>query len=124
MRSSSKTPLCPIPGGDEMNSVIARRSIIVALLTIVFAGSAFADQVLVAAASDLSFPIKEIITNFEQATGHTVKLTLDSSGSFQAQIDNGAPFDVYLSADVDYVRKLDRAGLIEPNSLYVYAVGR
>jgi len=107
-----------------MNSVFVRRSIIVALLTIGFAGSAFADQVLVAAASDLSFPIKEIITNFERATGHTVKLTLGSSGSFQAQIANGAPFDVYLSADVDYVRKLDRAGLIEPNSLYVYAVGR
>jgi molybdate transport system substrate-binding protein len=107
-----------------MNSVFVRRSIIVALLTIGFAGSAFADQVLVVAASDLSFPIKEIITNFERATGHTVKLTLGSSGSVQAQIANGAPFDVYLSADVDYVRRLDRAGLIEPNSLYVYAVGR
>ena len=107
-----------------MNPMFVRRSIIVALLTIGFAGSAFADQVLVAAASDLSFPIKEIITNFERATGHTVKLTLGSSGSFQAQIANGAPFDVYLSADVDYVRQLDRAGLIEPNSLYVYAVGR
>jgi molybdate transport system substrate-binding protein len=107
-----------------MNSAVLRRSIILALLTIGFAGSAFADQVLVAAASDLSFPIKEIIANFERATGHSVKLTLGSSGNFQAQIANGAPFDVYLSADVDYVRQLDRLGLVEPNSLYVYAVGR
>jgi molybdate transport system substrate-binding protein len=91
---------------------------------LVFAGHAFADEVLVAAASDLTFPIKEIIRQFEQKTGHNVKLTLGSSGNFQAQISNGAPFDVYLSADADYVRQLDRAGLIEPNSLFVYAVGR
>jgi molybdate transport system substrate-binding protein len=94
------------------------------LLILAFAGCAFAGEVLVAAASDLSFPIKEIITQFEQRTGNTVKLTLGSSGSFQAQISNGAPFDVYLSADVDYVRQLERAGLVEPGSVYVYAVGR
>jgi molybdate transport system substrate-binding protein len=98
--------------------------ITVALLILTLAGHAFAGEVLVAAASDLSFPIKEIITQFEQRTGHTVKLTLGSSGNFQAQIANGAPFDVYLSADVDYVRRLDRSRLVEPNSLYVYAVGR
>src|SRR5215471_18813442 len=107
-----------------MNSMFVRRLIIFELLTIAFSGSAFADQVLVAAASDLNFAIKEIIANFERATGHTVKLTLGSSGNFQAQITNGAPFDVYLSADVDYVRELDRAGLIEPKSLHVYAAGR
>src|SRR5262249_10257592 len=107
-----------------MNSASIRRLIIVGLLAIGFAEPAFADQVLVAAASDLNFPIKEIIATFERATRHTVKLTLGSSGNFQAQIMNGAPFDVYLSADVDYVRELDRAGLIEPNSLYLYAVGR
>jgi molybdate transport system substrate-binding protein len=102
----------------------ARHFILILILLAAFAGQAFADEVLVAAASDLSFPIKEIISQFEQKTGHTVKLTLGSSGSFQAQIANGAPFDVYLSADVDYVRQLDRAGLIEPDSLYVYAAGR
>src|SRR6516164_434491 len=98
--------------------------IVVIVLIVPFAGHAFADEVLVAAASVLSFPIKEIISQFQQKTGHTVQLTLGSSGHFQAQISNGAPFDVYLSADVDYVRQLDRAGLVEPNSLYVYAVGR
>ena len=94
------------------------------LLILAFAGSAFAGEVLVAAASDLTFPIKEIITRFQQSTGNTVKLTLGSSGNFQAQIVNGAPFDVYLSADVDYVRQLERAGLVEPGTVYVYAVGR
>jgi molybdate transport system substrate-binding protein len=107
-----------------MKSILVRRALLIALLIIGCAGSAFADQLLVAAASDLSFPIKEIVANFERATGHQVKLTLGSSGNFRAQIENGAPFDVYLSADVDYVRQLDRAGLIEPNSIYIYAVGR
>jgi molybdate transport system substrate-binding protein len=107
----------------ERPTAITRISVVLILL-VVFAGHAFADEVLVAAASDLNFPIKEIISQFEQKTGHSVKLTLGSSGSFQAQIANGAPFDVYLSADVDYVRQLDKAGLVEPNSLYVYAAGR
>ena len=85
---------------------------------------ALAAEIVVAAASDLSFPIKEIIAEFEKQTGHTVKLTLGSSGNFQAQIVNGAPFDVYLSADIDYVRQLDQRGLVEPGTIYVYAVGR
>src|SRR6476620_7645301 len=93
-------------------------------LIVAVAGSAFAAEVLVAAASDLTFPIKEIVTQFQQSTGNTVKLTLGSSGNFQAQITNGAPFDVYLSADLDYVRQLDRAGFVEHGSIYVYAVGR
>jgi len=94
------------------------------MLILAFTGSGFAGDVLVAAASDLTFPIKEIINQFQQSTGNTVKLTLGSSGNFQAQITNGAPFDVYLSADLDYVRQLDRAGFVEPGSMYVYAVGR
>jgi molybdate transport system substrate-binding protein len=107
-----------------MAASLLHRIVITSLVIMLSAGFAFADEVLVAAASDLSFPIKEIIAEFQRKTGHTVKLTLGSSGNFQAQITNGAPFDVYLSADVDYIRQLDRAGFIEPNSLYVYAVGR
>jgi len=110
------------PPSTRIPSTI-RRLVFAAVCLGLFTGHAFAEEVLVAAASDLSFPIKEIITQFEEKTGHTVKLTLGSSGNFQAQISNGAPFDVYLSADVDYVRQLDRAGLIEPNTIYVYAVG-
>jgi molybdate transport system substrate-binding protein len=88
------------------------------------AASARAAEVVVAAASDLSFPIKEIIAQFEKQTGNSVKLTLGSSGNFQAQIINGAPFDVYISADVDYVRQLDQRKLVEPNTTFIYAIGR
>jgi molybdate transport system substrate-binding protein len=116
-------PASPILGSDNRTASI-RYAIVTALFIVALSAHAFAGVVLVAAASDLSFPIKEIIGQFEQHTGNTVKLTLGSSGNFQAQIANGAPFDVFLSADVDYVRQLERRALVEPGSLYIYAEGR
>ena len=83
-----------------------------------------AEDINVAAASDLNFAIKEIIQDFEQSTGHKVHLTLGSSGNFYAQIVNGAPFDVFLSADLNYPRQLEEAGQVIPDSTFVYGVGR
>ena len=83
-----------------------------------------AGELTVAAASDLSFAFKELVQTFEQQTGEHVKLTLGSSGNFFSQIQNGAPFDLYFSADIGYPRKLEEAGLTVPGSLYPYAVGR
>lgn len=82
-----------------------------------------AAEVVVAAASDMSAAAKEIVAEFEKRTGHTVKLTPGSSGNFYMQILNGAPFDVFLSADVAYVRDLEKAGLTEPGSSFVYGIG-
>src|SRR5262245_48879453 len=82
-----------------------------------------AEQVNVAAASDLNFAIKEIIQQFERETGHKVVLTLGSSGNFYAQIVNGAPFDVFLSADLNYAKQLDNAGYAAPGSTFIYGVG-
>jgi molybdate transport system substrate-binding protein len=78
----------------------------------------------VAAAADLNFAFKEIVTDFEKKTGNTVKLSLGSSGNFFAQISNGAPFDMFFSADIGYPKKLEEAGLAEPGTLHMYAVGR
>jgi len=86
--------------------------------------SAWAGEISIAAASDLNFAFKEIVAGFEKKTGHTVKLSLGSSGNFYAQLSNGAPFDLYFSADIDYPKKLEEAGLAEPGTLYMYAVGR
>jgi len=82
------------------------------------------DEIAIAAASDLSFAIKEVVAEFEKATGKHVKLSLGSSGNFYAQIQNGAPFDLYFSADIGYPKKLEEAGLVVPGTLYRYAVGR
>lgn len=84
----------------------------------------FATDIVVAAASDLGNAAKEIVSDFEKRTGHTVKLTLGSSGNFYTQILNGAPFDVFLSADVAYIRNLEKAGLTESGSSFVYGIGR
>ena len=87
-------------------------------------GGAFGAEVAIAAASDLNSAIKEIVAEYEKTTGTHVKLSLGSSGNFFSQIQNGAPFDLYFSADIGYPKKLEDAGLTVPGSLYRYAVGR
>jgi molybdate transport system substrate-binding protein len=102
-----------------------RRLVVLSLvLMLACSGRAQAGEVIVAAASDLSAAIKEIAANFEKHTKHTVKLTLGSSGNFHAQIVNGAPFDIFLSADISYVRELEKRALTEPGSSFIYAIGR
>lgn len=85
---------------------------------------AFSEDLAIAAASDLNFAFKELVAEYEKTTGNHVKLSLGSSGNFYAQIQNGAPFDLYFSADIGYPKKLEEAGLTVPGSLYRYAVGR
>jgi molybdate transport system substrate-binding protein len=80
--------------------------------------------ILIAAASDLTFAMKEIAANFEQATGCTVHTSLGSSGNFLTQIENGAPFDLFFSADIAYSKKLEAEGLAAPGSTYLYAIGK
>lgn len=77
----------------------------------------------IAAAADLQPVLPRLIAVFEQQTGHTVRTTFGSSGNFYAQIQNGAPFDVFLSADIAYPRQLDAAGLAERGTLASYAKG-
>ncbi len=80
--------------------------------------------IAVAAASDLTYAMKEVAANFEKATGCTVRLSMGSSGNFHTQIENGAPFDVFFSADIAYPKKLETEGLAAPGSTYPYAIGK
>jgi len=81
--------------------------------------------VTVAAASDLRYAMDELIATFESADpGRSVQVTYGSSGNFFAQISQGAPFDVYFSADIEYPRALQKAGLAAPDSTRTYAEGR
>ena len=82
------------------------------------------DQLTVAAAADLQSVLKEVATRFEKQAGSKVELSFGSSGTFFAQIQNGAPYDVFFSADMDYPKKLEAAGLAEPGSLYQYGKGK
>ena len=83
-----------------------------------------AAEIKIAAASDLTFAFKDVAARFQKQTGNTVKLTYGSSGNFFAQIQNGAPFDLFFSADVGYPEKLEAAGLTEPGTIYEYASGK
>lgn len=99
-------------------------AILMILLVLGLHVPAKAGEVLVAAAADLNFAIKEIASVYEKKTGNSVKLSLGSSGNFYSQISNGAPFDLFFSADIEYPRKLDEAGLAVPGTLFMYALGR
>jgi molybdate transport system substrate-binding protein len=83
-----------------------------------------AQEVTVAAAADLQFAFQDVAARFQKDTGKSVKLIFGSSGNFFTQIQNGAPFDVFFSADIDYPRKLETAGLAEPGTLYPYDTGK
>jgi molybdate transport system substrate-binding protein len=85
---------------------------------------AAAQEIRVAAAADLKFALDELGAQYEKQRGAKIDVSYGSSGNFFAQIQNGAPFDVFLSADIEYPRKLEAAGLAEPGTLYEYAVGR
>jgi molybdate transport system substrate-binding protein len=103
---------------------LIRVILVLCLFAITGVSRSVAEEITIAAASDLNFAFKEIVAEYEKTTGNHVKLTLGSSGNFYAQIQNGAPFDLYFSADIAYPRKLEEAGLTVPGSLYQYAVGR
>ncbi len=77
-----------------------------------------------AAAADLKFGMTDVAGQYEKQTGNKVNVTYGSSGNFFSQLQNGAPFDLFFSADIDYARKLATAGLTEPGTLYLYAIGR
>lgn len=81
-------------------------------------------ELLVAAAADLSAAMNEIGHNFEKNTGAQVRLSFGASGALTQQIQNGAPFDVFLSADMDYPKQLIASGDADAASLYQYAVGK
>ena len=81
-------------------------------------------EITVAAAADLQFAMQDVAARFQKQTGKTVKLIYGSSGNFFQQIQNGAPFDMFFSANQDYPKQLEAAGLTEPGSFYRYAQGK
>jgi molybdate transport system substrate-binding protein len=81
-------------------------------------------EIDVAAAADLNAALQELAAIYEKRTHVAVKLSFGASGALTQQIQNGAPFDVFFSADMDYPRQLIAAGQAEGATLYRYAVGR
>ncbi|MFT3734303.1 MAG: molybdate ABC transporter substrate-binding protein [Rhodocyclaceae bacterium] len=85
---------------------------------------AFADEVKVAVAANFSAPIQKIAPDFEKDTGHKLVISTGATGAFYAQIKNGAPFEVFLSADDETPAKLEAEGAGIKGSRFTYAVGK
>ena len=83
----------------------------------------YAESVTVAVAANFTAPMKAIAAEFEKETGHQVRLSFGSSGKFFAQIVNGAPFEVFLSADDIKPARLEQEGLTVPDTRFTYALG-
>lgn len=81
------------------------------------------DLPTIAAASDLQFALGEVAGAFKNETGREVKVTFGSSGNFYRQIQQGAPFQMYLSADEQFILDLAKKGLT-PDQGVLYAIGR
>jgi len=90
----------------------------------IFRANAADREINVAAAADLNPALQEIADTYQKRTGVAVKLSFGSSGSLTQQIQNGAPFDLFFSADMDYPRQLIAGGHAPRESLYRYAIGQ
>lgn len=98
---------------------------LIAMLILIFCFfPALADEVRVAVAANFIAPMQKIAPGFEYATGHRLTLSFGSTGKFYAQIRNGAPFDVFLSADDTTPAKLEAEGNALSGSRFTYAIGK
>src|SRR5271157_3242337 len=98
--------------------------VLLALLLLLTGAFAVAQEIVVAAAADMSAALPQLIASYTKKTGQAVKLSFGASGNLTNQIRNGAPFDVFFSADEEYPQQLIAEGLASKDTLYRYAVGR
>ena len=115
-------------------SILGRRSWI--LSAVVYLGTTFgalgyapvtraADAVSIAAAADLVYCLDEMNAAFKKGYPNVeLKVASGSSGNFATQIRNGAPYDVFLSADISFPRDLVKAGMADESTLTIYATGK
>jgi len=100
------------------------RLILLALAWFSLARPSLAAETQVAVAANFTEPAKAIAARFKARTGHTARLSFGSSGQFYTQIANGAPFEVFLSADAERPIRAEAEGLAVAGSRFTYATGR
>ena len=94
------------------------------LFLLLISQSSFATTTLVAVAANFSKPMTEIAAGFEKATGHSANLSFGSTGKFVSQMENGAPFEIFLAADEKSTEKLLQDGFAVSGSQFIYALGK
>src|SRR5438067_11891067 len=94
------------------------------LATVIFAAQARAGEVQVAVAANFTAPMQKIAARFEQDTGNKAVLAFGATGKLNAQVRNGAPFEVLLAADDATPMKLEQDGMAVPGTRFTYAIGK
>ncbi|MEZ5539932.1 MAG: molybdate ABC transporter substrate-binding protein [Pseudomonadales bacterium] len=108
-----------------MKKILHYSLFLTAALSLLFNASlAIADKISVAVAANFSEPMQKIAVEFEQKTGHKILLSPGSTGKLYAQIKNGAPFEIFLSADDTTPSKLEKEGYAIAGSQFTYATGK
>jgi molybdate transport system substrate-binding protein len=97
--------------------------LVLSILSTIFAAQVFAAEVKVAVAANFAKTLEEITVQFEKDTGHKVLATPGATGKFYAQIVNGAPFEVLISADDETPRKLAKEAKAIAETQFTYAIG-
>jgi molybdate transport system substrate-binding protein len=106
-------------------SIGAFQRVVYGFLLAAACSCAAAEHVAVAAAANLVYVLEPLNVEFAMGNpGVDVRSEIGASGSLVAQISNGAPYDVFLSADMEYPKKLVQAGGAEASSLVTFAVGK
>jgi len=100
------------------------RKFFLALALILSPSQLIAEELMIAVASNFTGTINEVIRQFEAQSEHRIRLSFGSSGQIFAQIINGAPYDMFFSADQEKPLELENRQLIAENSRFTYAVGR
>ncbi|MGE1091994.1 molybdate ABC transporter substrate-binding protein [Pseudomonas sp. 29] len=96
---------------------------LLAVFAVFAVGTVQADEVQVAVAANFTAPIQAIAADFEKDTGHKLVAAYGATGQFYTQIKNGAPFEVFLSADDTTPEKLEKEGETVKGSRFTYAIG-
>ena len=104
-------------------SIRMKKIISLLLLLAVVTGTGYAEQITVAAAADLNSVMKDLAVQYEQKSGNKVALTFGASGNFYSQIQSGAPYDLFFSADAQYPQRLAADGKLDSASVRNYALG-
>jgi molybdate transport system substrate-binding protein len=105
------------------SKIAALVSVLILVVHLAFASVASSQELRIAAAADLKFAMDDLVGQYEKQSRTKVSVTYGSSGNLFSQLENGAPFDLFFSADSEYVKKLEAAGFAEPGTARLYAIG-
>lgn len=104
--------------------VLSQCTVLLALFVLLRPGLSAAAEVQVAVAANFTGPMKRVAEEFEKETGHKAVLSYGATGRMYAQVMNGAPFDMFLSADDETPAKLEKNGAAVAGTSFTYATGR